>query len=1704
MNTTETIFYNIGEKGIIENINFNILLNNEIEKSGMAGLFRTNKGKIENIIINLIESNNKPNSGIYLVGSENYGTINKFVLNYEVPIYGGKEIGGLVNRNKGVVANGYAIGENIKAIYSTDGARNVANISIWNGENAVVKNIYTLVGIDTEGNSKKTYIGHITSEMYHNTILENVYSVGLGNEYNLSVGPNIYYANNKIIKNSYYFNDEIFQSPYNQKTTKLALWDTNFQNEILNSENAFDVDNLVKKGFYPQIDMPECMPKQKYIKLPEVEDKDLPDILSTKVLENNNSMAKVQFIINNPSGETITNIKIKNLECKIESQEYNEGKSKVIAILNNPIICVSEYSVMSISTKGAYNQEYTREFKEKERLINIDFYKEIYTTDDWKAINKSRTENYILMNDLDFKNNSNDAIQFSNITGKINGNDHIIRNVYVKSGYIIVEVGDELKNIKFENISLQTNNNYAGIIHYAKQLENVHANNVTINRDNKKDSNGYTGGLVSVVTAGMKNCSINNIIIKDKSTCSNYRIGGLVGVANRVKIENCFATNVNMQIKNGTYQGVGGLIGSIEVGTNVKNCYASGRIEIDGDNVGGLIGLIQTSSLENSYSYVNITGNIAKISGLVANSYNNLKIKNTITLGDLYTSKINVTPERVLGNLTNINYAYINQRINGMIKETAETNVKLLTAEELLNKNTYINLDYNDAFDYSELENGILPKLYKINEDGTYSKELLPNQEDIYLDKSNEFKIDSINIEKSAVDQIAGQVVITNTKEAEVTGLEIDGMDVNITNVITRNGKSYINITAKPNKFYDIYKITKVIYKEEGERKEKDVEGKVEIQFFKELYTFEDWQTIDRETYQNYILMKDIDFKGKKHINSDVGIGRLKTNGDNKTLKNINIENVSLIRKVENEIENINFENINILSNNNLSNIGVISNLSGNMNNINCKDITIKASNTDSVGIVGINFGNIMKINMENVNILGKNYVGGLTGISSSKINDVTANKMTIRGKDYTGGIVGELSANIENVNITSLNLEGNNYVGGIIGNIPNNATSFLELFVNDSEIHGNSYVGGIEGKVYGYGGGRKGIYNSNIIGKGNYIGGITGNPGSGNRYENEVKNCNIKGIGIKSNYVGGLYGENIGGIRDSRVTNCTIEASGDNVGCLSGSISSEINRMYYRNYVEKSIVKGNDKVGGAFGKTNGCDISNNYINAEVIVKEGNVGGLIGYLNNSNMTSVNNKSVVKENYFVGNINGNSNVGGLIGNIAQELYMPELYCTSNYIEARIQSESNANVSLGIGNMPNQNQYLNNTYFYKYSSINEKNPDEQNEIFIQPDKYLEENDLKRKETYTNKLNWKLQWNYNTINFGRYPTINSVFDDEQGIPLPKDEENIIYSELENNTDKLLYSFNYNGKNIRNYVRYSVIQSEDGSEVIRKDIQLYAKDENLYGLPVELDLGNSEIKLVESNFIIDSYNGKEYETVLGSDGKIYDLKESLKYPENFINKDITSIGNNLSKSYIDNVENISNEESIGEISGNNKHEIEVTYKNGDRVRFNYQTGEIRSSIEGKSNNTSLFNYVKEKISELGNLNSGELQEITNKYEESKVLQSKLEKVPVEEALKEQSNNTNKIENITNGENDKANNSLKEKRYISIYDAKKDDYQIYQEEELLDTSKQEVVSENEKIEANNLKEYYASEGNTNMGIVWITLSIVGVVIILFAIKKRD
>ena len=1711
--TVIPLFNSIEDSGNLMNFVLEMHLNNELEKSNYDGLFNNNYGTVNNFKLVLEESTNKPNIAIKLLGSQNYGTIEDFILEAKESLYGARLLTLGVTTNYGTIKNGYLYGENIKAIYGAVGQnRDTAGLCI-NNSNGSIYNVYGLINVDTAGEIVSNNVGNLIL-FGSNGEAKDLYSVGYGENINKTNGPTIYnVSNSNKIENIYYFADAIFNNSYNRKTTPLALWDTTFQNQILNDEKAFNVDELVTQGFYPQLNWPDCMPTQEYIELPEVEDKDLPDILSMEILESTKDTAKVKFSVNNPSAETITNITIENLQCTIESQEYNDGKSEVIAILNNPVICVSQYSVMKISTKGAYNQEYTRDFEKNERLIDVDFYREINTTDDWKAINTSPTENYILMQDLDFRNNPNDSFVGNDYMGKLDGNNHTIKNIENGSyPFVFGNIKNELKNIYIENVSLKSSNSWMGIISSANKIENVHAKNIKI--ETTGDYSASTqGGLVCAISNAINNCSINNVTIINNTYSTRARIGGLIAVANASTVNNCYAINVNIQTKNSTYEGIGGLIGASETKSTIKNCYSTGNIEIDGSVVGGIIGYFNDGTLENSYSYINITGNVSVLGGIAGQVSSGVKLKNNVALGNLYTDQLDTLPRRIIGSgtLTGTNYAYSNQRLNGLIGNATETNIKLLTPEDLLTQATYTNiLDYGNTYNYSQLGENILPKLHKINEDGTYSNELLPNQEDIYLDISNEFKIDSIEIEKNAVDQIAGQIVVINTNEEEVTGLEIDGMDVTVTSIITRDGKSYINITAKPNKFYDTYKITKVKYREEGQAKEQEVEGKIEVQFYKELYNFEDWQEIEEGTYQNYRLMSDIDFSERTNINTNVTMARLEGVNGNKTLKNITIElnadNGGFIKEISTNLENVNFENINITNTKNGTTTGVIAITRGNVNNIHLTDITVNAKNMQNTGFIGVTYVESMQnINGNNINITGSTYTGGLIGCITGdfpNMSDIYLNEINITGQNYTGGVFGSRSSNSQYTNqigivdVSNATVQGNNYVGGFSGRIIlTDFTANPYILIQNSTIIGTgNYVGGVTGKSLNL---RKcKAKNIEVIGYGNNIGGISG---ASNQQEAYIFDSIVYGKGKDSNNVGGVFGTQEYADGGIGAKNIQVEATGSNVGGVIGYVADGASTS---NVIAiDCTVNGYSYVGGIYGRIDGGSHYRTYNNSKVSATGHTVGGVVGYLDNTDMTAVNNNSSIYYSYFAsGKISAPKNVGGLIGNIAEDLYMPEEFYYSNYVQADIESEDSSSMSLGIGGRSDQNQYLKDTYYYKYSTINGKNPSTQNELFIQQESYLLEAELKQQETYITKLKWEIDaWNYTVLKDNKYPVIYiSSIMEHSGIDIPKDDEHILResADAENsediqnleNKEEPEQTFEYLNKEIQTYSTYSVITAENGSKVTR-NAKLYVKDNNLYAIPSVLNVNDeTEVVPIANNLILDSYNGKEYETVLVSDGKMYDLKESITYPENFVNEDIESIGNNLNSA---------------------EKEVEVTYKNGDKVKFNYQTGEIISSSESDtSDGVGLFDYLVEKISEIGNSNSDISQEITNKYEESKELQTKLEETSVEEAIeRKNAGNSEQAENIgTATENNETNNSLKENKYISVYNEETKDYEIYNEEELLDTSKEEVVSENEKIEANDLNEYYASEGetrSTKMGIVWIVISIIGVGIILIILKKN-
>ena len=104
----------------------------------------------------------------------------------------------------------------------------------------------------------------------------------------------------------------------------------------------------------------------------------------------------------------------------------------------------------------------------------------------------------------------------------------------------------------------------------------------------------------------------------------------------------------------------------------------------------------------------------------------------------------------------------------------------------------------------------------------------------------------------------------------------------------------------------------------------------------------------------------------------------------------------------------------------------------------------------------------------------------------------------------------------------------------------------------------------------------------------------------------------------------------------------------------------------------------------------------------------------------------------------------------------------------------------------------------------------------------------------------------------------------------------------------------------------------------------------------------GKTELKI--GNQVIDMINDREYETILLENGTIQDLKQSLKYPENFENSNIKEIAQN---------------------SDTERTEVLVYYNNGTVIVFNYLTGDITYKQEEKQN-PGLIDYINDILSDM------------------------------------------------------------------------------------------------------------------------------------------
>jgi len=282
----------------------------------------------------------------------------------------------------------------------------------------------------------------------------------------------------------------------------------------------------------------------------------------------------------------------------------------------------------------------------------------IYTIEDLNSIRNNLSENYVLMNDLDFDNISSysdpsnmslyttgegwvpigTSTSGSEFSGSFDGNGHTISNLFISTSATSMHIGlfgytstsSSIFDIGLLNASVTAQNSdnvgilsgrNSGVIYDSYSTGFVNGNTYVgglVGGNPGSIDNSYSTGTVSGSgdniggLVGYNDGTVSNSYSTSSVDGSN-NIGGLVG-GNRKSIDNSYST--------GTVSGSGDNVGGL-AGYNVEfidNSYSTGTVSGGGVNTGGLVGG-NWESIDNSYSTGTVSGSVDNTGGLVGRSY---------------------------------------------------------------------------------------------------------------------------------------------------------------------------------------------------------------------------------------------------------------------------------------------------------------------------------------------------------------------------------------------------------------------------------------------------------------------------------------------------------------------------------------------------------------------------------------------------------------------------------------------------------------------------------------------------------------------------------------------------------------------------------------------------------------------------------------------------------------------------------------------------------------------------------------------------------------------------------------------------------------------------------------------------------------------------------------------------------------------------
>ncbi|MEV9499575.1 beta strand repeat-containing protein [Aliarcobacter butzleri] len=233
-------------------------------------------------------------------------------------------------------------------------------------------------------------------------------------------------------------------------------------------------------------------------------------------------------------------------------------------------------------------------------------------------------------------------------------------------------------------------------------------------------------------------------------------------------------------------------------------------------------------------------------------------------------------------------------------------------------------------------------------------------------------------------------------------------------------------------------------------------------------------------------------------------------------------------------------------------------------------DLYMNRSNTNYVGLFGYTNGSTIKnIGLENIDIKGQNYTGGLVGYNNNGTIQNSYATGSVTGNDCVGGLVAyNQNGTIQNSYLIGSVTGDHQSVGGLVG-------------FNDNGIIRNSYA------------------TATIRGS-SYVGGIIGFNNKGT-----IQNSYATGeVSAAVSSVGGLVGINVEGLIENSYSTSSVMVNGGLeylyiIGGLVGNNQGTVKNSYASGLVSIIELDGTLYAGGLIGLNNNGTIENSFYDKE-------------------------------------------------------------------------------------------------------------------------------------------------------------------------------------------------------------------------------------------------------------------------------------------------------------------------------------------------------------------------------------------------------------------------------------------------------------------------------------------------------------------------